>query len=193
MAKTSETVRKPREIPAALADWETFYREEFGITIDLSELIIPSKQEGFNRLVVVAKGGITPNRLFEACKSCFPSWRYRDDLNVITSTTLQETYAVWFRDRVEADEEMKNKSANDIAAERITGITLEERLLMELKCFKETGQHLDLENITLCTGSRYPDGCVPSVYWYGMDGRMSVYWCRPVDRDDGLRVRVAVR
>ena len=62
------------------------------------------------------------------------------------------------------------------------GITLEERLLLEIEYFKKTGKHLDVENWTLCSGSRYQDGYVPSAYWdgdefgvdwYGSDGRFA--------------------
>ncbi len=57
-----------------------------------------------------------------------------------------------------------------------TGITLMERLILELKHFEETGKHLDVDKITLCVGSRDSDGGVPSVNWNGV--KLLVDWCR---------------
>jgi len=41
---------------------------------------------------------------------------------------------------------------------------LEERLIYELKYFKESGKHLDAKYETLCAGS-YCDGQVFRIYW----------------------------
>ncbi|MBI2033910.1 MAG: hypothetical protein HYT13_02315 [Candidatus Liptonbacteria bacterium] len=112
------------------------------------------------------------------------------DWEVTSDRKADKDYCIWVRDRVEADEELKNKSANDLKRENIPGITLEERLLYELKFFDETGKHLDVQKITLCAGSRTPYGSVPSVYWH--DGEVSVFWYFPDNRDGGIRVRAAV-
>src|SRR3990167_5339132 len=57
-----------------------------------------------------------------------------------------------------------------------TGITLRERLLMEILYFKETGNHLDIKGWTICSGSRGSDGGVPDVYWGSAYQRGNVYW-----------------
>ena len=90
----------------------------------------------------------------------------------------------------EADEDLKNKSANDLEQEGISGITLRERLLYELGYFNKTRQHLDIENITLCSGSRDADGHVPCVDW--SSGKLYVGWHNPSYRHDFLRSRRAV-
>ena len=46
----------------------------------------------------------------------------------------------------------------------INGITFRERILLELEYFDRTGLHLDIETITLCSGSRI-FGFVPCVGW----------------------------
>ncbi|MDO8590840.1 MAG: hypothetical protein Q7R65_02580 [bacterium] len=184
--------------PAILKDqvkqWEHFYREVFGITEDCSQVKLPPRKEGFNRLIVVVKG-LTHNQVYDTCTKSFRCWRYSDDLN--TSVTKNDrdsnrdgTYAIWVRDAVEADEELKNLSANDIKKQNIKGVTLLERMLHELKYFLETGKHLDIENVTLCTGSRDSGDGVPDAYW--CDGRFRVYWCHPDDADSGLRARETV-
>lgn len=182
------------EVANLLTGWQNFYRELFDLNLDLSNLLIPEKREGFDRLLVVSQG-MTPERIYAKCAELFPCWKYADNLDSITSDrdpAKLGTYAVWVRDRVEANEELKNRSAKDLAESGTKGITLPERLLYELKYFKENGKHLDVENITLCSGSRYPGGDVPGVHWDAEYGRMCVVWYFPGDRPSGLRGRAAV-
>jgi hypothetical protein len=153
------------QVNAMLTDWHKFYADVFGITVDLSGLQMPTPREGFTRLIVVIPG-ITIERVMTACKERFPVWWIDDNLDEITTSVRSvatSAYAVWVRDRIEADEEHANKSYNDLRDASINGITLLERLLLELKYHSETGQHLDIINITLCTGSLDRDGLVPDV------------------------------
>lgn len=189
----SEPVAKSEGLDAILADWRSFW-SELGLELDVSTLRIPERQEGLNRLLVMPKGA-TSNFLYEACSKLFPCWRYTENLDDATSVRdpANGAYAIWVRDAVEADEELKGKSANDLAQARIKSITLPERLALELKYFKETGKHLDIKNITLCSGSRDPDGGgVPGVDWRAEVGGMSVYWYSPDSRGGRLRARAAV-
>lgn len=191
--KDVKHVSEPKGLEAVLADWHAFWNEH-GLELDISALRIPERQEGFNRLLVMPAGA-TANFLYEACSKLFPCWRYTDNLDAVTSDrdpAKLGAYAIWVRDRVEADEELKDKSANMLAKAGIKGMTLPERLALDLKYFKETGQHLDVKNITLCNGSREPDGSVPSAYWDSGYGRMSVYWYLPDSRPEHLRARAAV-
>ena len=154
-------------------EWTLFYRDFFGLDVDLSGVRIPGHRNGFNRMIVVANELFTASNgkpymfIIEAMKKHFPVCIYADDLDkVIVKNDRQPdkmSYAVCFRDRVEADEELKNLSADDLAKRNIQGITCLERLLYELKYFAETGKNLDIDNWTLCSGSRVSDGDVPSV------------------------------
>ena len=102
------------------------------------------------------------------------------------------SYWISCKATVEADEELKNLSANDLKEQAVSGITLPERLLLELAYFVTTGAHLDVENWTLCSGSRYLDGDVPRMCW-GSDAReFRVDWFYPGYGYDGLRARAAV-
>ncbi len=94
-----------------------------------------------------------------------------------------------FKKLVEADPKNANISADNFKGK---GITLRERLLMEEQYFTETGKHLDVENITLCAGSRSADGRVPSVGWGPVYRGLCVGWSRTDDRGSYLRVRAAV-
>lgn len=101
-------------------------------------------------------------------------------------------YTVSFRRNVEADKDNANKSANSLEKAEHRGITLLERLLLELGYFLVTQEHLDKENITLCTGSCYSFGFVPGVDWHPVSRRVRVRWCDPGYADYDLRSRSAV-
>jgi hypothetical protein len=176
-----------------IASWKTFYKEVFGLDLDFSGIKIPERKPGFDRLIIVAQG-MTPQRLFDKCKESFPSWKYTDRSldEAITSdrTSKNGHYAIWVRDRVEADEENKGLSVNQLKKRGTTENTLEERMLYELKFFKEIGDHLDKSNWTLCSGSRHADGDVPSAGWSGDE--FKVHWYYLDSADDDLRSRSVV-
>jgi len=184
------------ELVDSIKDWQGFYRDCFGIEMDFSDLKIPAERKGFDRLIIVAQG-MTPQKLFDKCKELFPSWKWTDEnLDEIVSserTSKTGAYTVWFRNKTEStgsDEDLKNLSAGDLKKRNIYGTTLEERLLFELKYFKETGKHLDIENITLCSGSCYPDGNIPGVNWH--NGKLNVQWFHSGALFISLRSRRAV-
>ncbi len=170
-----------------------FLQKFFEIELDFSNIRIPEKQPGFDRLIVVPKGLIL-NLVYDKCAENFPCSRYADDLDkaVILNdrNPNKGSYAIWVRNGVEADEELKNLSADDLKEKKIPGITLLERLLYELAYWAETGEHLDIHNWTLCAGSRDSDGFVPDVCWF--DDGLKVYWRRSGYRFASLRVRAAV-
>src|SRR3989344_1185638 len=153
-----------------LLDWQNFWKR-MGAKADLWKVKIPRKQKGFDRLIVVPHG-MTPQKIYDLCASKFRCWKYTGDsldkaIIHEDRTAKDGSYAIWVRERIEADEELKNRSANDLAAMKISGITFTERAIYELKHHDETSQNLDIQNITLCSGSRYFDGDVPCVYWRG--------------------------
>ena len=111
-------------------------------------------------------------------------------VNISTCRKADQDYAIWVRDRVEADEELKNKSADDLKASGTNCIILEERLMLEFFYYWKNKSHLDIQNVTLCAGSRYSDGGVPCVSWYG-DGLL-VGWFGRAGANGYLRARQAV-
>ena len=179
------------DLAGLIKSWEQFYDKNLGLTVDLSGVQIPEKREGFDRLIIVAEG-LTQNQVYTACEKHFPCYRYMKDLDkdaTLNERTSEKAYAIWVRDTVEADEIRKNKSA-DMEKEGLTTETLLERMLHELKYFLETGKHLDIDNWTLCSGSRGSGGGVPGAYWSG--GGFCVRWCSRDDRCSYLRPRQAI-
>jgi len=167
-----------------------------GLEFTTSGLIIPKRRAGFDRLVIVG-AKLSNNLAFEACEASFPSWRYVNNLNTEVPVKRNERhpaknglYAVWFRDRIEADEELKNFSADMIVKRGLKTITLLERELYELVYYMETGKHLDIANWTICSGSRDSGGGVPGADRYG--DWFEVRCHSPGYRNPSLRSREAV-
>lgn len=181
-----------------IADWQDFYKKYFNLKVDLSRALIPEYRADFNRVIVIPKG-LTLTQAIVSVEKKINLWTWRSDnlledkdVPVNDRDTEKGSYTVSFRDRIEADEELKNKSADDLIKVKITGITLLERLIFELKYFQETGEHLDINTWTLCSGSRYLGGDVPRVGWNSDGGRIMIGWISLGDAGDDLRTRVAV-
>lgn len=181
-----------------LQEWAGIYRKIFDIKIDPDTIVLPAHKEDFDWLIVVAQG-LTSKTIFNKLKELMPCYSYWNNLNVIQSERkADKTYAVRVRPNVEADPDLKNLSYNDVQEKKLNTLTLEERLLLELKHFlqnkdkkNDNQKHLDIRNWTLCAASRDErSGEVPCVYWD--DGKLCVYWCDPVDRFGSLRPREAV-
>lgn len=120
----------------------------------------------------------------------FGVWVYReeyldDDFPPPTKKTTRT-----FQPNIEADPENANKSADDLEGQ--PGITLRERLIMELNYFNDTGKHLDEDNVTLCTGSRRLGGDVPGVDWDRDYREVYVDVYNPGNASPYLRARLAV-
>ena len=178
-------------------DWEKFYKDNFNLTVDFSGVRIP-KCPGIGwRLLIIAQG-LSPERVYQISKQVFgKAWKYYgaslDDVVTKNERFNQDSsYAIWVKDGQEADEVHKNKSAIQVEKEKLFTETCLERLIHGLKFFRETGKHLDVKTITLCSGSRYDRGGVPRVYWVGFGGGLSVYWCSSGDASDDLRAREVV-
>jgi hypothetical protein len=191
-----------------IAEWTKFYKDYFGLTVDLSGVVIPVNPGGFDWLNVVAKelleasNGRPHNFVIEAMrKNGIPVETYGNDLDALLSPNISiikndcrkndrwpdVSYAVRNRDRIEADEENKNLSADELARRTILGSTCLERLIHGYKYRVKTGKHLDIDNWTLCSGSRDSGGSVPHVYFN--DDEVNVGWCNSSAARSDLRAR----
>ena len=139
---------------------------------------------------IIDDGKLKTSEIIDQMRKQFPIYFY-DEENADKNFPAPKNKTIrYFKKVVEADEENANKSADDLRD--VAGITLRERLIMEMQYFSETGKHLDIENWTLCSGSRYADGSVPCADWDPTHGRFEVDWTNHGDRDAHLRFRVAV-
>ncbi len=192
---------KPSDWSAEWAEFyqEEFYREVFGLTVDLSEVKLPPETEGFGWTLAIAKelGDKPLARVLAVCGRLFPTRSYLGDdpdQSVLANDRdprIIGSYAISVRDRVEADKENKDISANTVKSRNMVTMTMLERIVLELFYFWKTGNnHLDIQNWTLCSGSRYSRGDVPYCHWH--DDWFWVSWCYPGSAGGFLRVREAV-
>ena len=162
----------------SISDWKKFYRDVFRINVDLSGIKIPERTTGFDRLIVVIPQ-MTMRTLFEKCDQMFGVWKYfsgeiDDDFVQSERKAAKGAYAIWVKDAIDSDEELKNISKKEFGAKAFYGMTLPERLLMELKFHNETGGHLDLNSATICSGSNFSSWKIPMVFWNGE--KMAIDW-----------------
>lgn len=176
-------------------EWQRFYQEVLGHVVDFTDVDIKADPGGFRWVVFVA-AGLTTNKVWSACRARFSCYSvYGDDLDKAVPQNERDakmtSYTKLFRDCVEADEQNKNLSANALAKQSThRTITLMERLLLELWYHWKTGNHLDLQNVTLCAGSRLRFGGVPGVRWLGSQLQVDCY--DPDGSGGVLRARSAV-
>lgn len=194
---TDVSAPKKDAVPATdwFAEMAKFYKDVFDMDVDMSRVALSSGPGGFGWALFVAQG-ITLNQAWAKCKERFPlSFSvYGDDLDKAVTENDRNTatgYVKRFRDRVEADNENKNISANVLKQCGVQSITLLERLLLELWYNWKTGKHLDIQNWTLCAGSRDINGNVPYVNW--SDNKLRVNNYHPDNANVNIRARPEVQ
>lgn len=173
--------------------WADLYKRLYNMVPELGRVrSFEHIQPGY-RVYIVAQG-LIQNAMIEAMRSRFPVSTYTNDLDADIREHDQHprrgSYAIAFRDVIEADEDLKNLSADQLRERGVNGITTFERFLMEDEYHNRTKGHLDQKNWTLCAGSRDRDGRVPGAGW-GV-GRFHVGWSSTGCHDPGLRAREAV-
>ena len=185
--------RNPYDLDSVVIDWKKVY-ETLGVKVDFNNEDVNDP----NFWIVPVFKGVTPNKVVQALRGLGVNvYLYTDDLDNGVPTNDRDPakdgdYRVKFLKTIEADPALKEKSADTLTEEKIKGITLLERLLLELGYFLATGNHLDVENVTLCSGSRRSGGGVPDVRWHSGGRLVSVFWYSPSGSDSRLRARAVV-
>lgn len=184
------------DISNQLLRWQEIF-DEINISCDVSKVFVPEKQTGFERLIVVPKG-LLMNKMVEIMRGKFEVWTCIDDLDenlVKNSRSNKEcAYAIWVQDRVKVEKKAKKTNINitKTSEEEVAGITLLEWFLYELMYFLETGRSLDIKSLTLCSGSLYSDGNIPSVYWSPSCNKVNVIWYNPNNINENIYTRAVI-
>lgn len=139
--------------------WLQFYRSVFDLKLDLN-FTLPKSKYGFNGMVIVHQE-VNENIVYGKCVELFDrkGWSYSKSLTLSCSDkdvvkTRTKPYGVWIRNYTQASMEFPGMSCKDHNKNKnIFGMTLLERLLLELKYYWESGEHLDTESLTLCYGN----------------------------------------
>jgi hypothetical protein len=148
--------------------WKNIYKNWFDKEINISDIKIPEGYDPEEHFGLIIPGNLTMNEIVVAMRKEFNVVLYQEDLDMEVDKNDRPTnksYAVLFKNNIESDEDLKNISVNQLIGHGVKGITLKERLLMEIFYFEKTGEHLDIDNVTLCSGSCDSDGLVPGVDW----------------------------
>jgi len=179
---------------ALIQDWQKFYKKIFNLKVDFSRVPVPEAPDEFSWLVCVPK--MTTEQAFRYGKKQFPNWKETDkSLDDVLDLSFgrdarQYPYIIRLCANVEADKDLRNLSADDIVAQKIDTATLKQRLLLGRFLHWKEGLFLDEKNTTLCSGSRYTNGSVPSVLC--RDGELGVIPSNSDRRLDSLRPRRVV-
>jgi len=199
-------VENPKALQKALADailpkevifdWCAVYKT-LGMEAEYreSELVAPVRPDLWPIPVVK---GITCNKVVaELRKLGVNVSLYAEDLDKDVTENDRDpvagSYLVNFHANAEAEAwQGEPQSADMLRESGVKGITLLERLLLEVAYFMATGKHLDSKVWTLCTGSRNSVGGVPSVFFDPVGGWVRVGWYCSGARFVFLRVRSVV-
>jgi hypothetical protein len=180
---------------------QKFYKDEFDIIVDFSKVIVPKHQQGFDRLMMVAKGvgvvqasNITENTFSVVAPSgccihtfCDTECRKAD----------KASYAFWVRDEIETDDAYIGKSVN-VLTKSINGITMTELLLLGLFRYNEDKTLIDSSTVTICSGSRDDKGfvsalCHVAIKFEGKHGlRLNMWNTTDSSKDAGIREVIAL-
>lgn len=176
-----------------LEEWQRLYTEVFELKdVDFSRLRIPTSRPGFTRMLVICSE-LKPSQIFKALNDRMLTTTSCRDLNTIKSIVTRPNarfYVIWVKDRVEADEEFRGLSADQLQEQGINCLNLQERLLYELKYFLETNQHMDIKNVNLCAGSRDDNDRASWVQW--SRGSFNVGLVDRSGASDSLRTRQVI-
>ena len=201
--KKKKTIQEAATYPKEHKEWENFYLTNFNEKPNFSKVRIPQKPTGNNWRLIIIKKGLTTEEVFQKCNELFNATKYTEkSLDEVVTENQRNTnthYAIWVQTNVEPDPEYLGKSTKEADPDMKIGITLLERLILEIKYYEENKEkinnrdnHLDIQGITFCSGSRYADGDVPSVDWYGDYSKLLVDWYNLVHSNPKYGLRVAV-
>lgn len=158
-------------------------------------VIVPAFADQVGKVAIYVDGRLTCDMIFAAWT--FNKWKWMDgSIDAKLDMTREArsgigSYLVRVENGVEPDQKFLGKSTRTVDADGTIGITLKERMLLELFCFEQTGKPLDVRGVTFCSGSRYLDGFVPCAV-LGGDGYVNVGGYGIGNSDGGSGVREAV-
>lgn len=148
------------DVDALLDEWTCFYKHLGVGEIDFSDIVVPKRRPGFNRLIVIPQG-LTLEMTIELCREFFPCYIYGakrpEGVRIIgAGENFESGYALWARNNRETDPKLKGMCVCKCRETNKRFMKLIPRLLFELKFFHERDRHLD-ENGVSSTYTVCPD------------------------------------
>lgn len=133
-----------------------------------------------NTIQITERPDLKTSQIMALLKEKFTVWSYYVDKQLDKDFPAPtEATVAHFLDSQEPDPDTVGLSVNEVTEKYPdkTGITLRQRLLLELAYFEKHGEHLDVKGFTLCSGSRNSNGHVPRVSWSPDGQEVQVSWC----------------
>ena len=188
-------IRKTLELGAKneMFSWTLFYKKHFGIDADFSGTIIPKKPKGSDWWLIYIPKGMTMNKAYARCRKLFPVREETEDLDEgfrNHSRTTDKAYAVWVYVGTEPQAKYLGKSAEQADPFMKIGMTILEALILEIKYFSETLDHLNVKGFSICSGSSDWSGGIAYVSYTG--GKFGLYRYSKTQLYPGGGIRSAV-
>ena len=186
------------DYPTILAEWEKFFREIHKTKVDFAGIDIPEPEVDDNEHFWLSciPGNFSTQRVYGGGMEQYSKEKFSDEsLDEILDLSFgrdawNRPYIIRLQPNWEADEDLRDLSANMITERRINTATLKERCLLGDFLYWKHRKHLDSKSWTLCSGSRYwANGRVPFVCWRSDCQEMRVEDCHPALHNDLLRPR----
>jgi hypothetical protein len=172
-------------------DWSNFYRDYFKFFTKHDFGYLKDAEDGERHLIVHER--LNLELLVSVMSQHFPvNFNINKDIFSRNARSPFSSYSIVISDGHEADARCLNLSVNDLWYEKLIGLTLMERLLLELKHYAETGQHLDCKVATICSGSWTKEAEFPTVAWDSEKGCLSVNIIDFNDSGDFLSARLVL-
>lgn len=192
--------RNPFEHPnfdCEVDTWIQFYQDVFNLHLDLAQVEIPCIEPVFSWRMIIAHT-LTYELLHEVltntlttCSKC-EMQDFHNHIRVMQDdrSPRQRTYSFLIRNTIEADSVHRNKPVLSFQEQKLRGITLLERLVLELFFWYQNQKHLDLSGFTVCSGSRWDNNSVPLIGVGGVpDGPIRIGYCGLNTREESGAIR----
>lgn len=127
---------------------------------------VPQYEDLDGHVTMHIAAGLTCDAIYAAYP--FPKWKWMSgSIDVSLDKNFERrpegSYQSRVKNGVEPDAQHLGKSTSQADPNGSIGITLLERMMLELVHFEQTGKHLDIRGVTFCSGSRYRGGYAPDV------------------------------
>jgi hypothetical protein len=200
--KAGTTTTVPAQLPTkvdVVGSQQAFMQRIYDQYFPEMNVIVPVLVDIFGKVGIYVAKGLTCDMVYVAMERHFKKvWKWCSrsidaqlDMTREARKASDGSYLVQVANGVEPDSQYLGKSTNQVDPNGTIGITLLERMLLELMYHEQTRQHLDVRGATFCSGSRYLVGRVPGVC-LGSDGYVGVFRYGPDDAVGRYGVREAV-
>lgn len=147
--------------------WKKIYREWFDLDADFSDLEIPDCFDAKYHYGIIVPKDLKVKMALEALRKESKVFyaHDEDDDDVISDRYPTRDYVVMFKKNFGPGSFIRIKDWEEKKEERLRGMTVLERVLLEIYGLSELDEHLDYGVPSFCSGSRPKDGGKLHFFW----------------------------